>query len=137
MDAIQKTLVKAGRKDLAIKYYHKVTSAVKEFKDKKDFLKASSSFISKVKSKAVYLSQNKSYFEEENGIQIWNVSFDVFMDASDPYLNASVYKKGEAYIYLSKKFYSDVNSKAKELFGKTVEWNNTRTSGYISGYIKK
>jgi len=27
MDAIQKTLVKAGRKDLAIKYYHKVTSA--------------------------------------------------------------------------------------------------------------
>lgn len=112
-------------------------SSDKAFKNKKEFMSAVSSFLKSVLSPAVYLHQYKVNFEDDEKFQIWDLSFEGRIKAKDPYLDNTKYDKGEAYIYLSKKFYSDVNKAAKKYFKTSVDWNNTASIGNIRGFIRK
>lgn len=140
MDAIQKTLIKAGRKDLANTYFNKVTAkSGKVFSSKKEFTFSVKAFVDKInKNKSmVKIRVNNSKYEKVNEMMYWSFYFDVYIDPEkDEFLDSSKYIKGEAYIYPSKKFYRIIKSECKRLFEKEPTWNNTKTSGSLFGIDK-
>jgi len=111
----------------------------KRFKNKAEFIKASADFLKAISSKFVKAkTERRVEFQEKGGFQFYTLTFEIYLDLkADPYINHSMYEKGEAYFYLSNKYYVDVNKAAKKFFDVEPDWNNTRKTGWISGYVKE
>ena len=136
MDEIQKILVKAGRRDLAQKYYKKISQ--RKFKDKTEFESEVKDFVKNVqsKSKIVKLKLDRVEFKEFKKQSIfYTFTFDIIFDINDPYIDKKTYLSGDAYIYLSDRFYTDIENIAKRMFNTDIEWNNTKKTGTISGFV--
>ena len=92
MDKIQKVLVKAGRKDLAQKYYEKVATGVEDVTTFKEFHNVLAKLINAVNS----FEQNESI--DENQIKAWANTFRnqwVQIGNAAHYLEKSAKKKLE------------------------------------------
>jgi hypothetical protein len=76
---------------------------------------------------------NKDFNEEKKH---WSVSFRAKFKISDKYVDSESYDEGWAPIYLSKKFYNDVDDLGVDLFGKRPIWNNTYVVFTFSGNLR-
>ena len=105
-----------------------------KFKNKSEFENAVKKFVNRIqkKSSIVRLKIKSLTYHKYNESEHLGFTFEVVFDIKDPYVNTSVYRSGHAYIYLSKKFYDDIDRIAKLMFGKKVSWNNVGNTGWIS-----
>jgi len=57
--------------------------------------------------------------------------FEAVLVFQDPYIDPEPYREGYAFVYLSEKFYKDVEAKCEKVFGEKPGWNNSRTVFWI------
>ncbi|RLI54222.1 MAG: hypothetical protein DRP09_13685 [Candidatus Thorarchaeota archaeon] len=57
--------------------------------------------------------------------------FEASFEFQDPYINSEPYREGYAFVYLSEKFYRDVEAMCERIFGEKPGWNNSRTVFWV------
>jgi len=57
--------------------------------------------------------------------------FEAVLEFQDPYVNSEPYREGYAFVYLSEKFYKDVEAMCERIFGEKPGWNNSRTVFWV------
>lgn len=112
------------------------TISKQKFIDKSDFERQAKQFISSIKSKLVHLELRDMSFSEEKTeqpYQNWKIVFEIIFDLSDEYIDGETYSKGSVYIFPSKKLYDDIIKESNVKLGSIPTWNESRTTGTITG----
>lgn len=104
---------------------------IKSFNTKTDIIEAVRHFLNVMQSDLVMIKKREVKIEEYKETLQLRFSFEATFDLRDKYINFEPYLKGSAYIYLSKKFYSDADRYGEQIFGKNPMWNNTGTIGWF------
>lgn len=107
-----------------------------KFKDKLDFENATKKLTEDIRSNIVSVNLKNTYFSEDKSVQPyqnWKVEFEIIFNLNDPFVDVNVYKSGSVYIFPSKEFYNKITKYCEQKFGAIPEWNDSKTTGTITG----
>jgi len=108
----------------------------KKFESEADFKEQVDNFIGSIQSNVVKLSLKSLAYKKdktEQPYQHWKIVFEPILVLEDPYVDTDVYKSGSVFIFLSEKFYGDVNKNSVKMMGSYPEWNVSKNIATITG----
>jgi len=123
-----KNIIKKGQEEVSPELAAKKEEYLKKFDEFIDEFNSKSSIVKLKKKKAKVLVLG----DRLDGTFTFEVVLDFDKYNENGYIDTDQYKEGRAYIYLTDKFFEDVDELGKKYFGKKPMWNNIGTVGWFS-----
>jgi len=122
-----KNIIKKGQEEVSPELAAKKEEYLKRFDEFIDEFNSKSSIVKLKKKEAKVLILG----DKLDGTFTFEVVLDFDKYNENGYIDADQYKEGRAYIYLTDKFYEDVDKLGEKYFGEEPSWNNTKDIGWF------